>query len=238
MRNEEDRTGSRPGNAMMVRNHILAMIGSGNLAGNGRLPTERELVISLGVSRRAVRRAIQSLEDEGLVWRRQGKGTFAGQPADPVGVLAARINGEASVMEVMEARLCIEPELAALCARRALPDEIARMRHLAHRRDVAGDPEALELWDGALHRLIAKAARNRPLMVAYAMLDEIRASADWMALRIRARSGASLSATDEQHMRVVDAIEAGDAGAARSAMRAHIDARLRAMIDALGGAED
>ena len=236
MRDEQDRTGPGRGNAMMVRNHLLELIGSGNLSGDGRLPTERELVTSLGVSR--VRRAIRSLEDEGLVWRRQGKGTFAGQPADPVGVLAARINNGTSVMEVMEARLCIEPELAALCARRALPEEIARMRHLAHRQDVAGDPEALELWDGALHRLIATAARNRPLMVAYAMLDEIRASDDWMALRIRARSDASLRATDEQHMRVVDAIEAGDAAAARSAMRTHLDARLRAMVDARGSAED
>jgi len=61
-------------------------------------------------------------------------------------VLAAAIVGETTPMEVMEARLCIEPALAALCARRALPLDIERMRHLARRILEARDPDSTELW--------------------------------------------------------------------------------------------
>ncbi|WP_340107332.1 FadR/GntR family transcriptional regulator [Pikeienuella sp. HZG-20] len=224
-----------PQGALAVRNHLMALIRGPDLPQDGRLPTERELVGRLGASRRAVRRAIAALESEGLVWRRQGKGTFAGQPRDPMGALAAEIGGEATMLEVMEARACIEPELAALAAQRAAPEEIARMRRLSRRHIEAADPEALELWDGALHRLIAQAARNRPLMIACAMLDEIRASADWMALRIRARSEASLRDTGAQHSGIIDAIAAGDAAAARETMGAHLRMHRRAMLNASQG---
>src|SRR5690606_41847884 len=68
-------------------------------------------------SRRSIRLALEALEAEGLIWRRQGKGTFAGSPPDPTGALAAAIVGDTTPADIMEARLALEPALAALCAR-------------------------------------------------------------------------------------------------------------------------
>lgn len=221
-----------------VRAYLMGLIKGGRLGSEGRLPTEREIGAATGAGRRLVRRALASLEAEGLVWRRQGKGTFAGQPVEPIGVLAAEINGTSHPIEVMEARLCIEPELAALCARRARPDEIRRLRMVAQRRLEAGDNELIELWDSALHRLIAKSARNRPLLTSFAMLDETRASAAWQGVRARARSDRSLRESERQHMRIIDAIEAGDAEEAREAMRAHLLTRSRAMSEEMAGYGD
>ncbi|WP_227270447.1 FadR/GntR family transcriptional regulator [Roseobacter weihaiensis] len=219
-----------------VREQLLRLIKSGEWREDGQLPTERSLAERFDVGRRHVRQALDALEGEGLVWRRQGKGTFIGQPADPMGDLAAKITGETSALEVMEARLCIEPELAALCAQRMLPDEVARLRHLARRQFEATDAQATELWDGALHRLIAQCARNRPLLTAYALLDKIRSDPDWVTIRAKGRDGASLAVTHSEHLAIIDAIALAHPEAARQAMRDHLETRFRALEGEIGRA--
>jgi DNA-binding FadR family transcriptional regulator len=130
--------------------------------------------------------------------------------------------GETDVLEVMDARLCIEPTLAAMAADHADADEVARIRDLARRTSEATTPDSMELWDSALHRLIARAAGNRPLFAAFSMLDEIRANDAWQHLRARARSAATLRANHVAHETIIDAIAARDPEAARSAMQAHL----------------
>lgn len=208
--------------ANVVRARLLAMIEGGGLPTDGRLPTERELSDSMGIGRRAVRSALESLLAEGLIWRKQGKGTFAGQPPDKTQVLAAEIVGETNVVEVMEARLCVEPVLAAMAARHALPDDIERMRNLAQRIVQAADSDSIELWDGALHRLIARTARNKPLLTAFSMIDEIRGNPSWRGVRQKARSMRSLQDRHAEHIEIINRIEAGDAAGAEAAMRKHL----------------
>ena len=208
--------------ANVVRARLLGLIEQGNLPTDGRLPTERDLSDSMGVGRRTVRLALESLLAEGLIWRQQGKGTFAGQAPDKTQVLAAEIVGETNFAEVMAARLCIEPTLAALSARHALPADIDRMRNLARRILQATDPDSIELWDGALHRLIARTARNKPLFTAFSMIDEIRANAGWRELRSKARSLETLKVNDGEHHAVIDQIEAGNPQGAEAAMRSHL----------------
>lgn len=209
-------------NASRARALLQGVIERSATGAEGRLPTERQLAETLGVGRRAVRRALEALEAEGLIWRKQGKGTFVGQPPDPTQVLAAEIVGETNVIEVMEARLCIEPSLAAMCARHALPPDIERMRNLARRTMEAPDPDSIELWDGALHRLIARTAANKPLLTAFSLIDEIRGNQNWRGLRSSARSLETLKVSDREHHAIIDAIEAGDPPAAEAAMRAHL----------------
>ena len=208
--------------ANVVRARLLAMIEGGGLPADGRLPTERDLSDSMGIGRRAVRSALESLLAEGLIWRKQGKGTFAGQAPDKTQLLAAEIVGETNVVDVMEARLCIEPVLAAMAARHALPEDINRMRNLAQRILQAGDPDSIELWDGALHRLIARTAKNKPLLTAFSMIDEIRGNQDWRGVRQKARSMRSLQDRNAEHVEIINSIEAGDGPGAEAAMRKHL----------------
>ncbi|WP_298972541.1 FadR/GntR family transcriptional regulator [uncultured Roseobacter sp.] len=208
--------------------HRLMRLIEIELPADGRLPTERALAERFDTSRRLIRQALDQLEVEGLVWRKQGSGTYAGQPSDPTGDLAARIAGETDPIQVMEARLCIEPELAALCATRMTDEEITRLRTLASRQ-VAADAQTIELWDGALHRLIAQCARNRPLLTAFALLDRIRSNPEWVAVRARARSRSSLAVPHSEHEVLINAIAARSPNAARQAMYDHLSARFAAL---------
>ena len=73
---------------------------------NLRLPPERELAAMLGVGRRAVREALDALEKEGSVWRRQGQGTFAAGSHTLLGEQEiARLAHRVNPLEAIEARL-------------------------------------------------------------------------------------------------------------------------------------
>ena len=213
-------------NASVARTRIREIIRLGQIEADGKLPTERELCARFGISRRALRRALDALEAEGLVWRRQGKGTFAGQPPDPNGHLAAAIAVDTDPLSVMEARLALEPELAALAARRATGEDVARMSALAERTTQAQDSDAAELWDGSLHRLIARIAGNPILSAAFALINEVRQEQRWQQERAHARSPELVAEYGRQHSRIIDAIHARDEDAARSAMRAHLVALM------------
>ena len=214
---------------------LRSLIDAGGVDASGRLPTERALCQRLGVGRRELRTALDILQTEGLIWRRQGKGTFVGQPPDPTGVLAAGIVPATDALSVMEARLCIEPTLAALCAARASADDVARMRNITARIGEEPGAESTEIWDGAFHRLIARAARNQILLTAFSLVDEVRIRRDWVQVRDRARSPAIVELYHRQHVTIIEAIEAGDADGARAAMTDHLNRLKQSLESSLDG---
>src|SRR5690606_9481931 len=91
--------------------------GEGRLVKNGRLLTERELMQMFNVSRRAVRGALDTLQAQGLVYRRQGQGTFI-RPTGPHAPRVESLSNRTSPAEIMEVRREIEPAMARLSALR------------------------------------------------------------------------------------------------------------------------
>lgn len=199
---------------------LRAMLRDLPATGDVRLPTERALAESLSISRRAVRRALEVLEAEGRIWRRQGAGTFAGPRPEELSDGPAA----ADFAEVMEVRLRIEPQLAQLAALRARPEAIARMRDIVARLEAAKDADARELWDSALHREVARAADNRFFLTVFDAMDRARHDEAWRAIRDRARSTANMALYQRQHRALIDAIEAHDPVRAGAAMLDHIRA--------------
>lgn len=202
---------------------LREFIRTGEIAKDGRLPTERAFAETLNVGRRAVRRALEVLEAEGLVWRRQGAGTFLGEKPDGWSAQVDELVAGTDFMEIMEVRLRIEPQLAQLAAMRAKPSEIERMRALAEKTGQSTDADAKELWDGSLHRQIAQSAGNKLFLSIFDVVNRIRQDEAWQSIRERARrTGTNGRTSYEQHMAIVDAIAARDPGKAGEAMRQHL----------------
>ena len=210
-------------NSNYALDKLRELIGKGELGADGRLPTERALAESLAVGRRAVRRALEVLEAEGLLWRRQGAGTFVGERPDVWSNQVEALVAGTDIMEIMEVRLRLEPQLAQLAAMRAKPDEIARMRNLAEKTGQSTDADSKELWDGALHRQIAQSAGNQLFLSIFDVINRIRQDDAWQSIRERARNtGKDPKASYFQHIAIVDAIAARDPGKAGEAMRLHL----------------
>ena len=190
---------------------------------DGRLPTERAFAESFNVGRRAVRRALEALEAEGLIWRRQGAGTFVGEKPDDWSAQVTELVAGTDFMEIMEVRLRIEPQLAQLAAMRAKPAEVERMRALVEKTGQSTDADAKELWDGSLHRQIAQSAGNKLFLSIFDAVNRIRQDDTWQSIReLARRSGTNGRASFEQHMAIVEAIADRDPARAGEAMRQHL----------------
>lgn len=188
------------------------------------LPTERDLSERLGVGRREVRQALDVLEEEGRIWRKQGKGTFTG-PTAPVEPLALQgLLQQTNLYEVMEARLQLEPGLARLAALRATGEQIALMGRLIERiQQISPDnPDLNELWDSAFHRAIAEAAGNRLMLGLFDAVDAVRREPGWQHLRELARTPARVIRYDDHHQKILKHIAARQPVEAATAMHEHL----------------
>lgn len=211
------------GNSTYALEKLRALLTSDGLDPDGKLPTERALSEQLGVSRRAIRRALEVLEAEGRVWRRQGSGTYAGRRPDGWSEHVDSIVAGTDLMEIMEVRLRIEPQLAQLAALRAKSFDVERMYELVRKIHESTDADGRELWDGALHRQIAHCAGNQFFLTIFDVINRVRQDASWQAIRERARSiSRTREVTFGQHTAIVDAIAAHDPAKAGEAMRTHL----------------
>ena len=193
------------------------------LVADGKLPTERALSERFGVGRREIRRALEVLEAEGLIWRKQGAGTFLGQRPDSWSDHAASLVTGTNFMEIMEVRLRLEPQLAQLAALRAKDADIERMRDLRDKIYERTDADWRELWDGSLHRLIAQSAGNQLFLSLFDVINRVRQDPVWQSVRERARKQhKTLRESRDQHTDIIEAIASRDPARAGEAMRTHL----------------
>lgn len=192
------------------------------LGDDGRLPPERELADRLGLTRASLRRALTTLQSEGVVWRHVGKGTFAGNrpidTASDVASMARRTNP----IEIVNARISIEPEIARVAALNATPTAIAELRHCMTRAVHAPDWRQYENWDNRLHRAIAEATQNSLLLGLLDTLNAVRREVNWGRLRADPRRPPADHHSFGEHEQIVAAIANRDTAGAAAAMRAHL----------------
>lgn len=189
----------------------------------GRLPAERDLSETLGVSRAELRKALAILEAEGQIWRHVGKGTFlGGRPIDTVADIAA-LAKRTSPADVMQARLALEPEIARLAALHAKPEQVADMIVCMRRQRMVATWREYESWDNRLHRAIAEGTQNGLLLGLLDTLNAVRREVTWGRLRPANRSMPSSDHHSfKEHEAIIRAIEERDMIEAANAMRQHL----------------
>ena len=206
---------------------LAADIRAGRLATGEKLPPERELARRLGVGRASVREALAALQLRGVLETRPGAGSFVvGLPEDD-GTLAP----DASPSDVLEARLLLEPQVAALAAGRVTRDaETERLLDAMDAAEAAGDRAGWNDGDRLFHRRLAALTAN-PVVLTLA--DHVAALMDqplWQRLRDEsvARPGRARIHAAEHRM-IYEAVVAGDPAAARFYATQHLERVRRYM---------
>ena len=188
-----------------------------------KLPSERELAEMLQVSRSSIRDAIRSLELMGLVEPRQGAGTIvrelsAESLVNPFANALKR--RQELVSELLDFRKMLEPPLAERAATHASPDEISEMEEILQRQEgKLSHGEVAIAEDAEFHYSIALASGNSIVLKVLDILMDLLRDTRKRSLQLKGRPERSLAG----HRRILAAIKRHDAGAAKDAMRRHIE---------------
>ena len=201
---------------------LKAFLAQERLPETARLPSERVLGETLGVSRGELRKALAILEAEGAIWRHVGKGTFLG--ARPVKELStvAGIAEVSNPREVMRARLLLEPLLAGEAALNATNADLEEMERCLVGTRRAESWRHYENWDNRLHRAVAEAAGNTVLLALFDLLNAVRRAVVWGRLRPQPERPPADHHSFADHEALVAAIRERDVTQAADAMRAHL----------------
>ncbi len=197
---------------------------SGTSAGE-RLPSERQLSETLGISRGELRKAMTALEAEGRVERHVGRGTFIKDPGTggfDDATLLGRLAHVTSPHDAMMARLSLEPEIAGLAAIHASQRHLNEARALADAMRAAKNWAEYEDLDARMHELIAVASGNPLLVELHRIVNAVRLSVVWSVLEIPQGGPPSDYHSFAEHDEIISALEKRDRNAARLAMRNHL----------------
>lgn len=246
-----------PSQSQRVVAGVTERIRHGELRPGERVPTEPALMQEFGVSRSVVREAVSRLQASGLVHTRQGVGSFV-LAAMPKGVALQAPSPELRLrqkLDMLELRLSLESDAAALAAQRRTPTQLAAMEAaLAEFATRLNAGESTAEADFQFHELIAQATGNEYFVNVLRSMSSATiprpASRPSRPTRRAApakpggksarfgepspelRSGKSLSM--QEHWAVLDGIRRGDATLARAAMFMHLNNSRERMKSASG----
>lgn len=213
----------------IVLEHIERELLEGRLGPGDHLPSERDLSTDLGVGRSSVREALRVLEVMGLIRTATGSGPQSGAIviATPSGGMSALLRLQVAAQsfplaDVVRTRLVLEDAVAASLANDAARDTADAHRILDAMDTTDLTAEEFLVLDAQLHLALAESSGNTVIAAMMAglrtaiesyVLTGSQAITDWAAMAARLRA---------EHHGIVDAIDAGDADAARRLVRDHI----------------
>ena len=226
-----------------VTKDLSQRIDHGELRAGDRLPTERELMEMYGVSRTVVREATSSLRSGGRITTQQGRGAFVlgASKSVPFEVALDMQSSGQDVLDILDIRIGLESEAAALAARRRTPAALDDIAQALATLDVGlGSGASVRSLDVEFHLSIARAAGNHyftDLLGKLAQIPVPHARQHMFKNNPRARNE-HLQRVRFEHAQIFQAIERGDTDVARAAMRMHLAnsrERIRVALESISG---
>lgn len=207
----------------LIVKQIREMIRKGELRAGSKLPPERFLAKLFGVSRNSLRQALQALAERKIIESRQGDGTYLLESFDAVFandvIFEALSEKDSYLRDIVEFRQLIEPQIAALAAKKIQAVALDRLKILVcdqQRALMSGKED--DSYDIEFHRLLTECAGNQVLMQMMTSVQSVVNQSRSVWLQSKERRDASV----EGHLRIIDALERKDENAAFSAMKEHL----------------
>ncbi len=205
-----------------IATRIEELILGDQLRPGDKLPSERELASSFGVSRPVIRESIKLLEERGLLAPRNGRGAFVTDPgyrtvASSLSV-AVRMR-DCSSDDLYEARWCTESFTARLAAERATEADIARMEAAVQLMDDhLDDLKEFMVGDIEFHEALAAATHNPLFVVMTRPLVEMI-----QEMGHKGFAYGHVRERHENHRLILEAIKRSDAVGAEEFMHRHLN---------------
>jgi len=221
--------------AASVKARLRQAIESGIYGKGDQLPAERQLATAFGTARGTIRRILCELENEGLVERKVGSGTFVDYAGPDIGA-DGEIADLVSPLELIEARLAVEPHMTRLAALNATGRDLESLREVLDKLEACGnDKEVFTHWDSAFHLLLARSSHNPLLVSLYQRVNEVRSHAQWDAMKDKILLPEEIAAYNRQHRDLYEALCRRDVNQAVAVILDHLEKARHDLVGAHSG---
>jgi len=194
-----------------------------------KITSEVQLATELGVSRMSVREAIEKMVALSILTKKQGEGTFVNELSPSMyinGLIPMMLLNKDNLLDVLEFRVVIEGNSAALCAQRCTDDTIAALEKCYQTMcDTSDNSEAFSIADYQFHMEIAKGTMNSLVIKVNSILTDI-----WKHQQKELNKYLGPSKGLEEHRKILDAIKSKDEELARLFMTRHVSRTLSDIV--------
>lgn len=207
----------------VVVEQLTELIATSKFTVGSKLPSERELAKSFGVSRSVMRESIRILESSGIIEVKPGIGAMVTtQHPIAADIVSYLLNHSAQLLEAVEVRETLIVRATELAAIRINDDELVQLQDIligqreALRRESVSDLVAL---DNEFHQYVYNASRNSVLLAVEEYTRAVLNNVRWNVLTLSSRRADALA----EHERILAALQNHDASAAAEAARIHAE---------------
>ncbi|GAB4319391.1 FadR/GntR family transcriptional regulator [Pseudothermotoga elfii] len=225
--------------ATEIVNQIISSISRGDLQPGSVLPSERELSKVFNVSRVVVREALSALSLLGIIERKWGKGNYVSEDINfsliRNSIKHLVVMKEQEVIDIVEARIAVECELAALAALRRSTSDLRNLKNVLNEYLKSSRDSAKRVsLDLSFHTNIAKIARSKILEG----LQQVLSEKYFAIMQVSTRLDDAMKSAEQEHIEIYEAIRHSDEATAREIMRTHLIKLARRIVAHLKNISD